>query len=175
MKIEVASTAGFCFGVDRAVNTVYQLLEEGKQAATLGPIIHNPQVIGEFESRGVRIVNTPEETSWLHSGHPFPRRAPRGGGKDPSTFHPMWMPLSFCEKNSLSWPHPPERERCFAGGRQGPPGSAGNRTLQREFCHKNAEELVELLKIHPNWRRNPWHLPLKQRFIRENGKMLGNS
>ena len=41
MRVEVAKTAGFCFGVDRAVSTVYKLLEEGKQAATLGlSLIH---------------------------------------------------------------------------------------------------------------------------------------
>ena len=45
MKIEVASSEGFCFGVNRAVDAVYRLLEEGKKAATLGPIIHNPQIV----------------------------------------------------------------------------------------------------------------------------------
>lgn len=52
MKVEVAKSAGFCFGVDRAVNAVYQLLEEGKRAATLGPIIHNPQVTEDLAARG---------------------------------------------------------------------------------------------------------------------------
>lgn len=62
MRVEVAQTAGFCFGVDRAVSTVYRLLEEGKKAATLGPIIHNPQVTGDLAARGVRVVSRPEET-----------------------------------------------------------------------------------------------------------------
>ena len=44
LQVELAQTAGFCFGVDRAVSAVYRLLEEGKPAATLGPIIHNPQL-----------------------------------------------------------------------------------------------------------------------------------
>ena len=39
-KITVAKTAGFCFGVNRAVDMVYAALMEGKQVATLGPIIH---------------------------------------------------------------------------------------------------------------------------------------
>ena len=61
MKITKAETAGFCFGVNRAVNMVYELLEEGKKVCTLGPIIHNPQLVAELEGRGVRIVSSPEE------------------------------------------------------------------------------------------------------------------
>ncbi len=61
MKITVAETAGFCFGVDRAVNLVYKMIEENKKVCTLGPIIHNPQVIEDLESKGVRIVSSPEE------------------------------------------------------------------------------------------------------------------
>ena len=61
MKITLAKTAGFCFGVNRAVNMVYELLEKGEKVCTLGPIIHNPQLVSELESRGVRIVDSPEE------------------------------------------------------------------------------------------------------------------
>ena len=43
MEIRLAKTAGFCFGVDRAVKLTYGLLEEGHKVATLGPLIHNPQ------------------------------------------------------------------------------------------------------------------------------------
>ena len=62
MRVEVAETAGFCFGVDRAVSTVYRLLEEGKKAATLGPIIHNPQIVSDLERRGMRAVEAPADT-----------------------------------------------------------------------------------------------------------------
>ncbi len=61
MKITLAETAGFCFGVNRAVNMVYELLEKGEKVCTLGPIIHNPQLVEELEGKGVRIVNSPEE------------------------------------------------------------------------------------------------------------------
>ena len=61
LKITLAKTAGFCFGVDRAVNMVYELLEQGKKVCTLGPIIHNPQVIEDFKNRGVDIVEHPSE------------------------------------------------------------------------------------------------------------------
>ena len=63
MKITKAETAGFCFGVNRAVNMVYDLLDSGKQVCTLGPIIHNPQLVAELEGRGVRIVSSPEEVN----------------------------------------------------------------------------------------------------------------
>ena len=46
--IRVAKTAGFCFGVNRAVETVYKLLDEDKTVCTLGPIIHNPQLVEEL-------------------------------------------------------------------------------------------------------------------------------
>jgi len=61
MKITLAKTAGFCFGVNKAVNTVYELLTEGKKVCTLGPIIHNPQLVEELAQKGVRIVSSPLE------------------------------------------------------------------------------------------------------------------
>ena len=57
-KITVAKTAGFCFGVDRAVNLVYELLGQGKKVCTLGPIIHNPQLVNELSERGVIIADS---------------------------------------------------------------------------------------------------------------------
>lgn len=53
MQIEVAKTAGFCFGVKRAVDTVYEAIEKGKKIATLGDIIHNRQVMDDLASKGV--------------------------------------------------------------------------------------------------------------------------
>lgn len=60
-RIELAKTAGFCFGVNRAVKLLNKMVQDGKSVCTLGPIIHNPQVIKYFESRGVRIITEPEE------------------------------------------------------------------------------------------------------------------
>lgn len=57
MKISVAKTAGFCFGVDRAVNLIYELVEKGEKVCTLGPIIHNPQLVLDLISKGVKIVD----------------------------------------------------------------------------------------------------------------------
>ena len=60
-QIRLAESAGFCFGVSKAVDTVRRLLSEGKRVCTLGPIIHNPQVVEGFAARGVRIVSSPAE------------------------------------------------------------------------------------------------------------------
>src|SRR5699024_4353245 len=61
MKITVAKSAGFCFGVDRAVELVYRLVDEGKKVCTLGPIIDNPQVVDDLTQKGVRILSSPKE------------------------------------------------------------------------------------------------------------------
>ena len=52
MQIILAKPAGFCFGVNRAVKLTYELLEQGRPVATLGPLIHNPQVVEDLESKG---------------------------------------------------------------------------------------------------------------------------
>lgn len=56
-QIILAKTAGFCFGVDRAVNLVYELVSEGRKVCTLGPIIHNAQLVADLESKGVKIID----------------------------------------------------------------------------------------------------------------------
>ncbi len=61
MEIILADTAGFCFGVNRAVNKVEELLSDGKKVATLGPLIHNPQYIQSLCDRGAIIVESPDE------------------------------------------------------------------------------------------------------------------
>ncbi len=59
--ITAANSAGFCFGVDRAVKLVYNEIYNGSKAATLGEIIHNPHVVSELSRRGVRIIDSPLE------------------------------------------------------------------------------------------------------------------
>ena len=59
--ITVAKSAGFCFGVSRAVELVEQAAAEGKKVATLGPIIHNRHVVERFAALGVRVIDQPED------------------------------------------------------------------------------------------------------------------
>lgn len=77
MNVTVAKSAGFCFGVDRAVKVVYSLLDEGKKVYTLGPIIHNPQMIEELNARGVTILDTienaPKDGTIVIRAHGIPR------------------------------------------------------------------------------------------------------
>ena len=61
MSVTVAKSAGFCFGVSRAVELVEKCAAEGKRVVTLGPIIHNRHVVDKFRSIGVGVVDTPEE------------------------------------------------------------------------------------------------------------------
>lgn len=63
MQITLAKTAGFCFGVNRAVTMLYDLVNDGVRVSTLGPIIHNPQVISDLERRGVKILESAENAS----------------------------------------------------------------------------------------------------------------
>ena len=60
-KITVADSAGFCFGVDRAVKMVYNELDKGAKVATFGAIIHNKDVVNDMTAKGVRIVNSVDE------------------------------------------------------------------------------------------------------------------
>ena len=70
MKVMLAKSAGFCFGVRRAVETVYKQIDEneGKQIYTYGPIIHNAEVVKDMEARGVHVLKSEEELDALESG-----------------------------------------------------------------------------------------------------------
>ncbi|MDO5589728.1 MAG: 4-hydroxy-3-methylbut-2-enyl diphosphate reductase [Lachnospiraceae bacterium] len=70
MKVELAKTAGFCFGVKRAVDTVYRQVEEHPESPiyTYGPIIHNEEVIKDMEKHGVKVLKTAEELEKLTEG-----------------------------------------------------------------------------------------------------------
>lgn len=70
MNVELAKTAGFCFGVKRAVETVYEQVEKhsGEKIYTYGPIIHNEEVIKDMASHGVGVLNSLEELKELTEG-----------------------------------------------------------------------------------------------------------
>ena len=61
MSVRVAKSAGFCFGVSRAVDTVEACVSDGQKTVTLGPIIHNRHVVSHFEEMGVQVIDTPEQ------------------------------------------------------------------------------------------------------------------
>ena len=63
MNIHVAESAGFCFGVNRAVELVERVAKNGKRVCTLGPIIHNRHAVAHFEEMGVRVIESPGEAT----------------------------------------------------------------------------------------------------------------
>ena len=62
-EITLAKTAGFCFGVKRAVDKAFELARSGVDAVTLGPIIHNPQVVERLAKMGVPPVDSPDQAA----------------------------------------------------------------------------------------------------------------
>ena len=82
MEIKLAKTAGFCFGVKRAVETVYEQVNicNGEKIYTYGPIIHNDEVIKDMREKGVQVIQSEEELKELTSGvviirsHGVPKR-----------------------------------------------------------------------------------------------------
>ena len=61
MNVKVAKTAGFCFGVKRAVDTAYELSDTDGEVVTLGPIIHNQNVVDDLASHGVQVADSIED------------------------------------------------------------------------------------------------------------------
>ena len=69
MEVIVAKTAGFCFGVERAVDKVYQQIEKTDEPIyTYGPIIHNEEVVKDLEEKGVKVIYSEEELRSIKSG-----------------------------------------------------------------------------------------------------------
>ena len=69
MEVIVAEHAGFCFGVTKAVETVYEQIEkENSNIYTYGPIIHNETVVSDLEKKGVKVIESVEELEGIGSG-----------------------------------------------------------------------------------------------------------
>ncbi len=68
MEVTVAKSAGFCFGVKRAVEKVYEQTKKGKKIYTYGPIIHNGEVVRDLEKKGVTVINGKEELEQVTEG-----------------------------------------------------------------------------------------------------------
>ena len=68
MEVVLAEHAGFCFGVKRAVEQVYEQAATGKPIYTYGPIIHNEEVVKDLERRGVEVIDTKEQLGKIKEG-----------------------------------------------------------------------------------------------------------
>ena len=61
MEVKLAEHIGFCFGVKRAVDTVYEQIKNGKTIYTYGSIVNNEEVVKDLTEKGVRVPETMEE------------------------------------------------------------------------------------------------------------------
>lgn len=68
MEVKLAKSAGFCFGVKRAVEKVYEQTGSGKKIYTYGPIIHNEEVVKDLAEKGVAVLESEEELKNLAEG-----------------------------------------------------------------------------------------------------------
>ena len=67
-QVITAKSAGFCFGVNRAVDMVYEEIEKGGPIYTYGPIIHNEEVVADLERKGVHVITSDDELKDIHGG-----------------------------------------------------------------------------------------------------------
>ena len=68
MEVTLAKSAGFCFGVKRAVDMLYEETQKKEQVYTFGPIIHNEQVVTDLQKKGVAVLNSIDELKDLKEG-----------------------------------------------------------------------------------------------------------
>ncbi|MBD5444713.1 MAG: 4-hydroxy-3-methylbut-2-enyl diphosphate reductase [Lachnospiraceae bacterium] len=68
MEVILADNAGFCFGVKRAVDTVYEQAKSGERIYTYGPIIHNEEVVADLRKKGVGVIESEEELENIKEG-----------------------------------------------------------------------------------------------------------
>ena len=64
MEVIRAKRAGACYGVQRALDMADEVIADGSRAYTLGPLIHNPQVVADLAARGAEAVDSVEEIRW---------------------------------------------------------------------------------------------------------------
>ncbi len=156
MQIVTAKTAGFCFGVNRAVDMIYKMLSEGRKVCTLGPVIHNPQVIEDLQSRGVKIISDPSE---VPDGYEVVIRA-HGVTKE-TTDKLKALGISYVDATCpyVLKIHKIVKEQTnsdnilLIGGDDAHPEVCGFRSHAKgeSFVFKNADELKELLKKENNF------------------------
>ncbi len=153
-KIEVAKTAGFCFGVDRAVGTLYNLVESGKKVCTFGPIIHNPSVINDLEKRGVHIIehpaDAPENTTVVIRTHGVEKFVIDELQKKKIDYIDLTCPFVMKIQKIVERHSAKDRLLLIAGDENHPEVRGFRSRWEGEsLVYKNEAELEELLKKHP--------------------------
>lgn len=168
-EIIVASSAGFCFGVNRAVELVEALLVQGKRVSTLGPIIHNQQMVDRLSSMGVRTLSslseaTPSDTIVIRS-HGVPEKMIKQLEERKLVFFDGTCP--FVAKihkivNSASQ----KGDTILVAGDSAHPEVKGicGHCLGPVFCVASPEEVQALIEKHPSLPLNPVTLVAQTTF-----------
>ena len=173
-RITVAKTAGFCFGVQRAVDAAFAEARSGTPACTLGELIHNPQIVEELVHAGVRVIETPAENAdgrtVIIRSHGVPPKV--YGELAASGVRVVDATCPYVEKlHRLAEEHSGESVMLIAGDPSHPEveGIAG-------FCKgethifRSAEELDKILPILYNRGNEPVTLLAQTTFRCRNGK-----
>lgn len=153
-KIEVAKTAGFCFGVDRAVGKLYELVESGKKVCTFGPIIHNPSVISDLEKRGVNIIehpaDAPENTTVVIRTHGVEKFVIDELQKRKIDYIDLTCPFVM-KIQKIALEHSAKDRLLLIAGDENHPEVRGFRSRWKgeSLVYKNEAELETLLENHP--------------------------
>jgi len=160
VQIKIAKTAGFCFGVDRAVKKAFEAADNYDKVVTLGPIIHNPQIVSQLEEKGVTVVDLPQQ---VPQGATAVIRS-HGVGK--------WV-YDYLDQNGISYVdatcpfvakiHHLVSEHSGQGRRILVAGDASHPEVQGivGFCQgpvkvfKSAQELEKITQEEPDWTKNP--------------------
>ncbi len=156
MIIRVARSAGFCFGVSRAVGMVEDMLDRGEKVCTLGPVIHNPRLVAELDARGARVVDAPEQvppgTAAVIRSHGVPReiydRLQAVGCRAVDATCP------FVAKIHRIVADPSHNVVLIAGDPSHPEveGIRGH-SAAPSFVFSNMQELNQMVAEHPEWRQ----------------------
>lgn len=156
MSIKKADSAGFCFGVNRAINIVNELLEQGIRVCTLGPIIHNMEMVRELEQRGCVPVESIDEltgdSTLVIRSHGVERRIINELECRNISYKDATCP--FVKKiHRIVSDTNPESDVVIIAGNKNHPEVCGIIGHCNTVCYtfNNEQELDELLSIIPDW------------------------
>lgn len=156
VKLTLAETAGFCFGVDRAVKLLYSLVEKGECVCTLGPIIHNPQVIEDLENRGVhaydRVEDVPPGTTVVIRAHGVTKQVLEQLDALGIPYVDATCPYVMKIHHIVETQTTPDNILLIAGDASHPEVQGfRSRCKGVSYVFKTAEELLELTANHPEF------------------------
>ncbi len=159
-KVIVAESAGFCFGVNRAVELAYDMLEKSENTVcTLGPIIHNPQVIDDMKSKGAVIIDNPgdapENSTVIIRTHGITKELLSEIKSSEKDFVDATCP--FVKKiHQIVSENSDKNSYVFIAGDKNHPEVQGICSYSKgtTFVFKNNDELIKLLENNSNIEKN---------------------